>query len=57
MQLKILKSFNYGSVSDPQKAIAGNTMESDTMEVAAWQIEKWIRLGWAVGIDATELGI
>jgi hypothetical protein len=57
MQLKILKSFNYGSVSDSRMAIAGNTMESDTMDAAAWMVEKWIRLGWAVGIDATELGI
>jgi hypothetical protein len=51
MQLRILQDFHYGSVSDPQKAIAGNTMESDTMDVTAWQIEKWIRLGWAEAVE------
>jgi hypothetical protein len=51
MQLKILKSFNYGSVSDPQKMTAGNTVETGTMNVAPWMIEQWIRHGWAEVIE------
>lgn len=29
MKIKILKSFNYGSVSDPQRLHAGNTQEAE----------------------------
>ena len=51
MKLKILQTFNYGSVSDPQKAIAGNTMESDTMDVAAWQIVAWMQEKWVEAVE------
>jgi hypothetical protein len=27
MRIKIMRDFHYGSVSDPQKMIAGNTVE------------------------------
>jgi hypothetical protein len=37
MKIKILRDFHYGSVSDPQKMIAGNTGEVPD-GTPAWQI-------------------
>ncbi|MBN1234538.1 MAG: hypothetical protein JW999_00635 [Methanotrichaceae archaeon] len=44
MKAKILKSFSYGSVSDPQKLTAGNIM--DMSKFSEKKIKKWIELKW-----------
>lgn len=46
MKIRILKSFRYGSVSDPKRLTAGNIQEvpvdaSDGM-VAQWFALKWV---------------
>jgi len=47
MKLKILKSFNFGSVSDPQRMTKGNIVESSTIDGANDEmIEKWIAMRW-----------
>lgn len=52
MKLKILKSFRVGSVSDPQRMIAGNVVESDTIDEATQdRIEKWIEMGWVEKVE------
>ncbi|MCK9570251.1 hypothetical protein M0R72_15000 [Candidatus Pacearchaeota archaeon] len=51
MKLKILKSFNFGSVSDPQRMTAGNIVESSTIDGATDEmIEKWIGLRWVAPV-------
>ncbi len=47
MKLKILKSFNYGSVSDPKHMTAGNIVESSTIDGATEEmVEEWIAMRW-----------
>ena len=48
MKLKILKSFMVGSVSDPKRMIAGNTVECDA---SPERIEKWIEMGWVEKVE------
>ena len=43
-QFKVLKSFRYGSVSDPKRMIAGNTMSAANFSER--QIKQWIGLKW-----------
>jgi hypothetical protein len=48
MKLRILKDFNYGSVSDPQKMLAGNVVESNSVDgmteekIAHMKAMKWV---------------
>jgi hypothetical protein len=44
MKAKILKSFNYGDVSDPQRMTAGNIV--DMSKFSESQIKKWRELKW-----------
>ena len=44
MKAKILKSFNYGDVSDPQRMIAGNIVDMSNFSDS--KIKKWIELKW-----------
>ena len=48
VRLRILKSFKYGSISDPQKMIAGNTVE---MEVNEKRLAKWIEIKWVEVVE------
>ena len=43
-QFKVLKPFNYGSVSDPQPMIAGNIMECKDFDKEL--LRQWKALGW-----------
>lgn len=53
MKIKVLKSFSYGSVSDPQKMQAGNTQNvpSDASEN---MLNEWLRLGWVEWVPEWE---
>jgi hypothetical protein len=44
MKAKILRSFNYGSVSDPKRMTAGNIVDMSSFSEA--NIKKWIELKW-----------
>ena len=41
--LKILKSFSYGSISDPTKMVAGNIV---SMDVKPDRLKKWVEMRW-----------
>jgi hypothetical protein len=43
MKIKILKNFRYGSVSDPERMIAGNTVDMDVPEE---RLKKWLEMKW-----------
>jgi hypothetical protein len=43
-QFKVLKSFNYGSVSNPKRMIAGNTVSA--AKFSEKQIKQWVCLKW-----------
>lgn len=43
MKLKILKDFRYGSISDPERMIAGNVVDIDVPEK---RLAKWLEMGW-----------
>ena len=43
MKLKILKDFRYGSISDPERMIAGNVVDVDE---SPERIAKWVEMGW-----------
>ena len=43
-KFKVLKSFNYGSVSDPKKMTAGNIMSAE--KFTEKQVKKWLELKW-----------
>ena len=43
-KFKTLKSFNYGSVSNPKKLTAGNIMSAE--KFSEKQINQWLKLGW-----------
>ena len=42
MKLKILKDFRYGSISDPERMIAGNVVDVDE---SPERIAKWVEMG------------
>jgi len=44
LKIKILKSFSYVSVSDPQKMQAGNVVEwpADDYKLKQWLAMKWV---------------
>ena len=48
VRLKILKNFRYGSISDPQRMIAGNTVE---MDVAEKRLAKWLEMKWVEKVE------
>ena len=48
MKLKILKNFRVGSISDPKRMIAGNTVECDA---SPERIAKWVKMGWVVVVE------
>jgi hypothetical protein len=45
MKIKILKGFKYGSVSDPQSMIAGNTQEVPS-GISEKTLGQWISMKW-----------
>lgn len=45
MKIKILKTFSYGSVSDPTKIIAGNIQEVPS-DVSERRLQAWIKMKW-----------
>jgi len=52
MKYKIRKDFEYGSVSDPQKMVAGNVFEADTLEEATPErLAKWVEMGWVEAVE------
>jgi hypothetical protein len=50
MKIKILEDFQYGSVSDPTKMVAGNTQEAPK-DVTIVQLNEWQKRGWIEIID------
>lgn len=43
-QFKVIKDFNYGSISDPQRMIAGNIMDCKDFDIG--DLRQWKALGW-----------
>lgn len=50
MKIKVLKNFRHGSVSDPQRMIAGNVTEVPA-DVPAKTVAMWVELGWAEVVE------
>jgi len=50
MKIRILKNFSYGSVSDPQKMLAGNVQEVPS-GVSESFIETWLEMGWVEKVE------
>ena len=48
VRLKILKDFRYGSISDPDRMIAGNVVE---MDVAEKRLAKWLEMRWVEVVE------
>ena len=48
MKLKILKNFRVGSISDPERMIAGNVVD---VAVSEKRLEKWIEMRWVEKVD------
>lgn len=53
MKIKILQSFKYGSVSDPQRMVAGNTQEVPE-GVSEHTLNEWLRQGWVEWVPEWE---
>ena len=52
MKLKIIKNFRVGSVSDPKRMIAGNTIVAETCDEATPErIAKWVEMGWVEVVE------
>ena len=48
VRLRILKDFRYGSISDPDRMIAGNVVD---VAVSEKRLEKWIEMRWVEKVD------
>jgi len=53
MKIKILKSFSYGSVSDPKKMQAGNTQEVPD-DASEQMLDPWLKMGWVEWVPEWE---
>jgi hypothetical protein len=53
LKIKILKSFSYGSVSDPQRMVAGNTQDVPD-GVSEQTLDTWLKMGWVEWVPEWE---